>query len=85
MSGSVLMGEFYVGKPEKKHRINYMWKNFLYVIIITMVISKCYFCRENIAISYTKNSVNIELGKTNRLKARYMMQNHTCNKQTMCQ
>ena len=56
MSGSVLMGEFYVGKPEKKHKINYKWKYFLYIIIITMVISKCYFCRGNIALSYIKTA-----------------------------
>ena len=32
-----------------------------------------------------KNGVDIELGKTNRLKALRMMENHTLNKQTMCQ
>ena len=35
------------------------------VIIIIMVIFKCYFSREHIAISL-KNGVNIELGKTDR-------------------
>ena len=52
--------------------------------MIIIVIFKCYFSRENIALSYIK-SVNIELGKTNRLKALRMMENHTSNKQTMCQ
>ena len=32
-----------------------------------------------------KNDVNIELGKTNRLKALSMVQNNTLNKQTMYQ
>ena len=49
-----------------------------------MVISKCYFSRNRIALSY-KNCVDIELGKTNRLKALRMMEYHTWNKQTMCQ
>ena len=40
-----------------------------------MVIFKCYFSREHIALSYEKG-VNIELGKTNRSKALCMMQNH---------
>ena len=47
------------------------------VVIIIMVISKCHFSREHIALSYIKNDVNIELGKTNRLKALRMMENHT--------
>ena len=39
--------------------------------------SKCYFfSREHIALSY-KKGVNIELGKTNRLKALRMMEDHT--------
>ena len=42
--------------------------------IIIMVIFKCYFSREHIFIN---NCVNIELGKTNRLKALRMMENHT--------
>ena len=46
------------------------------IIIIIMVISKCYFSREHISIS-CRNGVNIELGKTNRLKALRMMQNNT--------
>ena len=50
-------------------------------LIIIMVIFKCHFSREHIALSYIKNGVNIELGKTNRLKALCMMQSH---KQTMC-
>ena len=53
------------------------------IIIIIMVIFKCYFSGELIALSYknktkTKNNnnkgVSIELGKTNRLKALCMMQ-----------
>ena len=47
------------------------------MIIIIMVISKCYFSREHIAISYIKNGVKIDLAKTNRLKALHMMKNHT--------
>ena len=46
-------------------------------LIIIMVIFKCYVPREHIALSYEKNGVNIELGKTNRLKALRMMKNHT--------
>ena len=54
---------------------------------IIMVISKCYFSGEHIALSINKNNngVNIELGKDNRLKALCMMQINTLNKQTMCQ
>ena len=47
------------------------------IITIIMVIFKCYFSREHIALSHKKNDVNIELGKNNRLKALCMMQNHT--------
>ena len=52
-----------------------------------MVIFKCYFSGEHIALSIKKNNngVNMELGKTNRLKALCMMQINTWNKQTMCQ
>ena len=56
-----------------------------------MVIFKCYFSGEHIALSIKKqqqqnnNGMNIELGKTNRLKALCMMQINTWNKQTMCQ
>ena len=48
-------------------------------IIIIMVIFKCYFSGEHIALSIEKNNngVNIELGKTNRLKALCMMQINT--------
>ena len=46
------------------------------LMIIIMAIFKCYFSREHIALSY-KNGVGMELGKTNRLKALYMMENHT--------
>ena len=44
-----------------------------------MVIPKCYFSGVHIALSIKKcyNSVNIELGKTNRLKALCMMQINT--------
>ena len=52
--------------------------------IIIIVIFKCYFSREHIGLSY-KKSVDIELGKTSRLKALCMMENHTLNKQAMCQ
>ena len=56
------------------------------IIIIIMVIFKSYFSGELIALSYKKNNgVNIELGKTNRLKALCMMQIKKINKQTMCQ
>ena len=48
------------------------------IIIIIMVIFKCYFSGELIALSLKKhtknNDVNIELGKTKRLKALCMMQ-----------
>ena len=46
------------------------------IIIIIMVIFKCYFSGEHIALSTKENNngVNIELGKTNRLKAHCMMQ-----------
>ena len=53
------------------------------IIIIIMVIFKCYFSGEHIALSTTttttknNNGVNIELGKTNRLKAQCMMQINT--------
>ena len=53
-----------------------------------MVIIKCYFSGEHIDLSikkYNNNGVNIELGKTNRLKALCMMQIITWNKQTMYQ
>ena len=44
-----------------------------------MAIFKCYFSGEHIALSFKKNNndVNIELGKTNRLKALCMMQINT--------
>ena len=47
-----------------------------------MVIFMCYFSGEHIALSMKKNNnnnngVNIELGKTNRLKALCMMQTNT--------
>ena len=56
----------------------------IYIIMIIMVIFKCYFSGEHIALSMKKknkrnnnNSVNIELGKTNILKALCMMQINT--------
>ena len=55
--------------------------NVNHIIIIIMVIFKCYFSGELIALSYKKkqknnnnSGVNIELGKTNRLKALCMME-----------
>ena len=54
------------------------------VIIIIMVIFRRLFSREHVDLSL-KNGVNIEFGKTKRLKALCMMQNNTSNKQTMCQ
>ena len=55
-----------------------------------MGIFKCYFSGEHIALSIKKNKknnndVNIELGKTNRLKALCMVQVNTWNKQAMWQ
>ena len=48
------------------------------IIIIIMVIFKCYFSGEHITLSLKNNNgVNIELGKTNRLKALCMMQINT--------
>ena len=49
------------------------------LIIIIMVIFKCYFSGEHIALSINKNNngVNIALGKTNRLKTLCMMQINT--------
>ena len=51
----------------------------LLIIIIIMVIFKCYFSGEHIALSINKNNngVNIVLGKINRLKALCMMQINT--------
>ena len=47
-----------------------------------MVFFKCYFFGEHIALSFIflDNGVNIELGKTNRLKALCMLQINTRNK-----
>ena len=49
------------------------------IIIIIMLIFKCYFSEEHIALSINKNNngVNIALGKTNRLKELCMMQINT--------
>ena len=44
--------------------------------IIIMVIFKCYFSKDHIAF-HIRNGVDIELGKTNRLKALHMMENRT--------
>ena len=58
-----------------------IYKKVIYLstlIIIIMVIFKCYFSGEHIALSLKNNNgVNIELGKTNRLKALCMMQINT--------
>ena len=55
-----------------------MLSEYITGIIIIMVIFKCYFSGELIALSYIKKNnnsgVNIELGKTNRLKALCMME-----------
>ena len=53
------------------------------IIIIIMVIFKCYFSGEHIALSINKNNngVNKELGKTNRLKALCMKK----KKMKMCE
>ena len=52
--------------------------HYIIIIIIIMVIFKCYFSGELIALSNkktnNKDGVNIELGKTKRLKALCMMQ-----------
>ena len=50
------------------------------IIIIIVVIFKCYFSGEKIALSIKNNNnngVNIERRKTNRLKALCMMQINT--------
>ena len=52
-----------------------LWRQEIKNMVIIMVIFKCYFSRVHIALSY-KKGVNIELGKTNRLKALRMMKNH---------
>ena len=59
---------------------------YVHYCSIIMVIFKCYLSGELIALSLKKhnNGVNIELGKTNRLKALCMMQIKKWNKQTMC-
>ena len=52
----------------------------MFIIIIIMGIFKCYFSGEHIALLLRKNNnndVNIELGKTNRLKALCMVQVNT--------
>ena len=46
------------------------------IIIIIMAVLKGYFSREHIALSYI-NGEDIELAKTNRLKALRMIENHT--------
>ena len=54
-----------------------LYKFSLCLSMIIMVVFKCYFSREHIDLTLkTKNDVNIELGKTNRLKALCMMQNN---------
>ena len=46
------------------------------IIIIIMVIFKCYFSREHIALSLKKRCER-RIRETNRLKALCMMENHT--------
>ena len=53
-----------------------VFKLHFMIMIIIIVIFKCYISRERIALSY-KNGVDIELGKSNRLIALRMMANHT--------
>ena len=55
------------------------WKDELFIIIIIMVIFRCYLSGEHITLSINKNDngVNIALGKTNRLKALCMMRINT--------
>ena len=52
-----------------------------------MVIYKCYFSGEHVALSINKNNngVNIALGKNNGLKALCMMRINKWNKQTISQ
>ena len=74
----------------KTKTVSKRWQKMTYdielsniIIIIIKVIFKCYFSGEHIALSIKKNKknnnngVNIELGKTNRLKAQCMMQINT--------
>ena len=68
--------------PPDKYNIKVIKRySIIIIIIIIMVIFKCYFSGEHIALSIIKNNnnngVNIELGKTNRLKAQCMMQINT--------
>ena len=77
----VLLVQLWAWKWQLSSPIN--WKCMMGIMII-MVIFKCYFSREHIAL-HMKNGVKIELGNINRLKALCMMQDHTWNKQTMCQ
>ena len=81
----ILMPGFepYTSVTTNRH-FNQMINMIVIIIIIIMVIFKCYFSGENIALSIKKkklknnnNGVNIELGKTNRLKALCMMQINT--------
>ena len=54
---------------------------FHYLLIIIIIIFKCYFSGEHIALSLRKsnNGVNIELERIKKLKALCMMQINTCN------
>ena len=49
------------------------------ILVIIIVIFKCYFSGDHIALIILKNynDVNMELGKTNRLKSLCMMQINT--------
>ena len=63
---------------QQKYQLIYMTIIIIVIIIIIMVIFMCYFSGEHIALSLKNNNgVNIELGKTNRLKALCMMQINT--------
>ena len=55
----------------------YLYSSDYTVFNINNSYFRCYFSREHIALSFYKNGVNMELGKTNRLKALCMIQNNT--------
>ena len=70
---------FYLYNTDKKLYLLEHYLLSIFIIIIIMVIFKCYFSGEHIALSIKNNNngVNIQLGKTNRLKALCMMQINT--------
>ena len=59
----------------RKYVYHHLCIDDIIIIMVIMVIFKCYFSREHIAFRM-KNGVKIEFGKTNRLKALRMMENH---------